>query len=482
MRNLFRRFSVLFFALLVCGVRGAAAQDAQSLEEAFVHVAETVGPSVVSINTVHTEKVGVRRHRFGAPYGGRSPEDEFFDEFFRDFFGEMPERDYQRRGLGSGVIIDANGYILTNEHVVEDADEMTVILSNGKKFKGTVTGTDPRLDLAVIKIDAKNLPAARLGNSDDVRIGQWAIAIGNPFGYIVNNPKPTVTVGVISAVDRALPKTTRRDRDYSDLIQTDAAINPGNSGGPLVNLKGEVVGINVAIFSTSGGSEGVGFAIPANAARRVVSQLIEGKKVLYGWLGVNVQDIDEDLQQYFSLPDRNGVLVAGVVKGGPADKRGMREGDVVRTLGNLPVENARELMRKVGQTPIGTKIKMGILREQKDISVEVTIEERPEDFTGLDLLGKVPLQESWRGIRVQEMNMSPAFRKPFGQGPAHGVVIQKVEPGSPAERGGLREGDVINQVNRIPIPDLAGYQKAIQEIHGDCLVRTHRGFAVVREK
>jgi len=466
---------LLLIALFLSACPGEiSAQSAESLETSFVRVAEEVGPSVVSISTLQIQRVRAQRY----PYGGfgQDPHRDFFEEFFRDFFGEIPEKEYQRRGFGSGVIIDEEGLILTNEHVVSGADEITVILPDGREFKGSVTGTDVRSDLAIIKIDADHLPAAPLGNSDSVRIGQWAIAIGNPFGHFVNNPEPTVTAGVVSATGRSLPRTNNRNRDYSNLIQTDAAINPGNSGGPLVNLKGEVIGINVAIFSTTGGYQGVSFAIPINSAKRVMDRLIEGKKVVYGWLGVHIQDITADLQEYFSLPDQQGVLVAGVVQGGPAALAGLREGDIIRSVDGIPVENTRGLLKEIGQREVGEKVSIDLLRGSREMKLEVRIDERPEDTASL----QIPSQKSWRGLLVQEV--TPGLVKEYALQEETGVIVVGVEPGSPAEKAGLQSGDIINQMNRVSIHDFASYQKAIQSIRGDCLIRTHRGFAVLREK
>jgi len=293
-----------------------ASLEGFNMEDAIINVANTTGKSVVSVSTEHTTKVGgTKRYYFGSPFG-ESPfgEDDFFRRFFNDFFGEMPEREYKQLGLGSGVIIDPEGYILTNEHVIGGADKITVTLSDGRELKGEIKGVDQRSDLAIIKINARNLPVATLGDSSNLKIGQWVVAIGNPFGFALQNSEPTVTAGVISALHRSLGRGLSQDKDYNDLIQTDAAINPGNSGGPLVNLKGEVVGINVAIFSTSGGYQGIGFAIPVNNAKRVISRLIEGKKILYGWLGVTVQDLTDDLIKHFGLPDKNGALVAKVLE------------------------------------------------------------------------------------------------------------------------------------------------------------------------
>jgi len=331
--------SLAFLSCLTLAVIIAHSQPAQSqvnpapasfegfrMEDAIINVANIAGKAVVSISTEHTQKLrGGGRRFFRTPFRS-SPfsEDESFRRFFDDFFGEMPDREYKQMGLGSGVIIDGEGYILTNEHVISDADKITVTLPDGREFKGEVKGKDVRSDLAIIKINAKDLPACALGDSDNLKIGQWVVAVGNPFGFALQNPEPTVTAGVISALHRSIGRIAP-NRDYGDLIQTDAAINPGNSGGPLVNLKGEIVGINVAIFSTSGGYEGVGFAIPINNAKKIISFLKEGKKILYGWLGVTVQDLSEDMAKYFGCPDKNGVLVGKVLENSPAQKAGMKD-------------------------------------------------------------------------------------------------------------------------------------------------------------
>jgi len=346
-------------------------------ENVFVKVAELVGPSVVSMSTEQIYKIPARR--FVSPFR-ESPlgEEDFFDRFFKDFFGEMPEREFKERGLGSGVIIDKRGYVLTNEHVVGKADKITITLPDGREYKGTVKGKDVRGDIAVVKIDAKNIQVAKLGDSDTVKIGQWAIAIGNPFGFMVRSPQPTVTVGVISAIGRSIGGRLARDRDYSSLIQTDAAINPGNSGGPLVNIKGEVIGINVAIFSTTGGYQGVGFAIPINTAKYIIEQLIEGKEVLYGWLGVNVQEIDQQLADYFNLLDRKGALVAKVLPGSPAEKGGLKEGDIIKTFDGKEVASLTDLITRVGHTKVGEKVKVKIIRDKKEKILDIKIGKRPE--------------------------------------------------------------------------------------------------------
>lgn len=438
-------------------------------ENAFVKVAEKVGPAVVSISTEYIEKVERREYYFGPFFG-----DDFFNDFFREFFGEIPQRPYKRRGLGSGVIIDEEGYILTNEHVIEKAEKITVTLPDGRDFIGEIKGTDPRSDLAIVKIKANNLPVAELGDSDSVRIGQWAIAIGNPFGFAVRSPKPTLTVGVISALHRALPRTGRRERDYTDLIQTDAAINPGNSGGPLVNLEGKVIGINVAIFTTSGGYQGVGFAIPIDIAKQIVGRLIEGKKVLYGWLGVSIQEIDQDLADYFKLPDREGVLVVKVLEDSPAEAAGFKEGDIIRTFNSYKIKDVRELLKRVGRTEIGKKIKVGIIREGKEMTLMVKIGERPEE---LEEFGRISISK-WRGIEVSELTAEAARR--FKVKELTGVIVSNVEVGSAAYEAGLRVGDVILEINHYSIKNLSDYKKVTAKVSGNALVRTQRGYLVIK--
>ncbi len=445
-------------------------------ENAFINVAAKVGKAVVSISTETTQKIGagprIKRYHFGSPFAGPDFGDDFFNRYFEDFFGNLPEREYKQLGLGSGVIIDKDGYVLTNEHVVQGADKITVTLSDGREFKAEVKGTDSRSDLALVKIKADNLPAATLGDSDSLKIGQWVEAIGNPFGYLIHNPEPTVTVGVISALHRNLPKASRRDRDYSDLIQTDAAINPGNSGGPLVNLKGEIIGINVAIFSTTGGYQGVGFAIPSNVAKKAVSRLIQGKKVVYGWLGISVQELNEKLLDYFGLKEKQGVLVADVLKNSPAQKAGIKDGDIILTFEGKKISSVRDVLNLTGESEVGKKVNLGLLRDKKLIKVAVEIGERPQNIDNPQ--NPPPPKEttgqaSWRGITVQEITA--------------GLVITEVKPGSPADDAGLAEGEVISKINKLPVKDLKGYHSAIEKAkESHCLLQTSRGYVVLKAK
>ena len=444
---------------------------APSIPQTFAGVAERVYPSVVSIISVHVQRLRGTGFPRG-PYG-----DDFFDEFFREFFGGVPEREYRYTGLGSGVIIDKRGYILTNYHVVEGADQVTVRLPDGREFSGEIQGSDPRSDLAVVKVDAGNLPVAALGNSEELRVGDWAIAIGNPFGFL-NDPQPTMTVGVISALHRSLPQYQEGDRYYGDLIQTDAAINRGNSGGPLVNVKGEVIGINVAIFATPGGGYiGAGFAIPINRASEVMADLIEGKNVVYGWLGVNVQDIDQTFADYFKLPDASGVLVARVHPASPAEQGGLREGDIIRFYDGERVADTRVLIQRVGRTPAGKTVMVEVMRDGEKIPLQIEIVERPGQ------LAKLRKQEAkvqpWRGITPAALSDEAA--QELGVEKQGGVFVSQVEPRSPAGVAGLTHGDVITQINRKPVRGLPDFHKITSKARGDVLLRTLRGYFVIKE-
>lgn len=451
------------------------------MEDAVINVASTTGKAVVSISTESTTKMGgTRKFYFNAPFGGESPfgGDESFRKYFDDFFGGLPEKEFKQRGLGSGVIIDQEGYILTNEHVVSEADKITVKLPDGREFKGEIKGRDPRSDLAVIKINARNLPAAALGESDTLKIGQWVVAIGNPFGFALENPEPTVTAGVISALHRSLGRALAYDKDYSDLIQTDAAINPGNSGGPLVNLKGEIVGINVAIFSTTGGYQGVGFAIPINNAKRIISRLIEGKKILYGWLGVTVQDLTEEMAKYFGLSDTNGVLVAKILEDSPAQKAGMKESDVIKVFDNKPIKNVKELLSAVSGAEVGRKVKAQVVRDKKELTLEVVIGERPQNLEETLGSGSAVSSKVWRGLEVEEITQE--HRQRFRIEEKQGVVVVNVEPNSPADEAGLVPADVILEINKQTIKNISDYEKLTKDLKGNALVKTSRGYFLIK--
>ncbi|NQT75092.1 MAG: Do family serine endopeptidase [Candidatus Omnitrophica bacterium] len=472
---------ILIVILLSSSVYAEPTQEAASLQEAFVKVSKEVGPAVVSISAEHIERYMTRQRPFFRF------EDDFFNDFFDDFFMPGPEREFKRTGLGSGVIIDKEGHILTNEHVISGADKITVTLPDGREFEGHVTGSDIYSDLAVVKIESKgNLPFARLGDSDSVRIGHWAIAIGNPFAFAVKNPEPTVTVGVVSALRRSLPRTDRRAREYTDLIQTDAAINPGNSGGPLLNIYGDIIGINVAIFTLSGGSEGVGFAVPVNTARKIMEDLKHGKKVLYGWLGVMIQDINAELAAYFNLEESYGVLVSRILEKSPAEKAGLEPGDIIVSLDDEKVKTTQDVIRMVLKKDVGSKVILGVIRNGKIYSMRVEIGERPEDETVIaqektdKAIEEDADTKSWRGLEVSEI-MPEAVRR-FNLEAETGVLIVAVEAESAAETAGIRAGDVIYEINRMPVKNITDYRKAIKKVKGDALVGTYRGYVVVKEK
>ena len=450
------------------------------LQSAFERVGSDVGPAVVSITADIVTKIPGQRGNLGAFRSGPF-QDPMFNDFFKEFFGNTPDREFRQHGLGSGVVIDPQGFILTNQHVVENADKITVTLPDGRSFKAEVMGTDPRSDVAVLKLKASKLPIVNLGNSDEVKIGQWAIAIGNPFGNVVQSPKPTLTVGVISALNRSLPRTERRDRDYSDLIQTDAAINPGNSGGPLVNIRGEVIGINVAIFSTSGGYQGIGFAIPINHAKQIMEKLIAGQKVTYGWLGVSVQEVTQDLAGYLGLPDTAGALVTDILPDSPAQESGLKPSDVVRSFEGQKIQTVQELVKMTGAAEIGRRVKLGVFRDKKEITIEAKVGERPSgaEEEGAGEAGP-RARKPWRGASVEPI--TPEVAGQLGLPDQKGVVVSEVDPNSPAAEAGMQPGDIIKEINRSKVDSLADYQRLIGKASGDVMIRTQRGYAVLKEK
>lgn len=476
-----KTLALLMLFLFVGYTYAEPENEAISLQRSFVSVAKRIGPSVVSISTEHVERYQTRYYPFS------EFEDQFFDEFFNDFFIAGPDRELKKVGLGSGVIIDKDGYILTNEHVIHGADKITVTLPDGRVFDGKVTGSDVYADLAIVKIEPKgDVPFGVLGDSDKVEIGEWAIAIGNPFAFAVKNPEPTITVGVISALHRSLPRTDKRTREYSDLIQTDAAINPGNSGGPLVNIRGEVVGINVAIFTLSGGSEGIGFAIPVNAAKKIMDDLMQGKRVLYGWLGVIIQDIDADLASYFALEEKTGVLISRIVERSPADRAGLKAGDIIVSFDNEKLKNTHDLIRAILKKNVGEKANLEIVREKKLYSVVVEIGVRPDEGSAIEqkripATSPQPTQAKfWRGIEISEI--TPEIAQRFKLSSTQGVIVTSVQPQSSASEAGIRPGDVIYEINRMSIRNMQDYRNAIGKVSGDALVGTYRGYVVLKEK
>jgi serine protease Do len=396
--------------------------------QAMAEISEAVKPAVVNISTVRTEKIS------------ESPLSPFFnDPFFRKFFGdqfrhrEIP-RERKTASLGSGVIVSSDGYILTNNHVIKNADKIKVLLSDKREFIGKIVGSDPKTDLSVIKIDAENLTTIPLGNSDDLKVGELVLAIGTPYGL-----NQTITMGIVSAVGRANVGIA----DYEDFIQTDAAINPGNSGGALVNVRGELIGVNTAIFSTTGGYQGIGFAIPSNMAKTVMSNLIEKGKVVRGWLGVSIQAITPDLAQQFQLEKDYGTLVADVIENSPAEKAGLMRGDVITEFNGKEVEEPYNLRNIVASTPPGTEVAMKIIRDGEIETLTVTIGDLPVEAQ------KTPteFENALKGVSVQ--NLTPdIYRQLTLPEKIRGVVVTDIESLSPAETR-LMPGDVILEINLV---------------------------------
>ncbi|MGW8284835.1 MAG: DegQ family serine endoprotease [Candidatus Deferrimicrobiaceae bacterium] len=400
-----------------------------------------VSPAVVNIST--TQVVHLRRPRMRSPFGPQDP----FEEFFHNFFGNLP-REQKRRSLGSGFIISDDGYILTNNHVVEKADEITVTLLDKQELQAEVVGTDSKTDIALIKIKAgKKLPYVPLGDSEGLEIGEWVVAIGNPFGL-----GHTVTAGIVSAKGRVIGSGP-----YDDFIQTDASINPGNSGGPLFNLKGEVVGINTAIIQ---GGQGIGFATPIDMAKSVLGQLKEKGKVTRGWLGVYIQRLTPDMAESLGIPGKNGALVADVTKEGPAAKAGIRSGDVIVSFDGKKVESEHDLPQIVASTTPGKKVEVVVLRDGKEVKIPVSItqmeaEAEQKSAGGPDLT---------KGLGLSVQNITPEIARHLNLDNPKGVLVTSVEPGSPADDAGFHEGDVIRAINRTPVKDSGDFEKKIEKV------------------
>ncbi|MBN2467003.1 MAG: DegQ family serine endoprotease [Deltaproteobacteria bacterium] len=435
--------TALILGLLYPGVNRCYAQDSDTNDRpSFVALSKELKPAVVNIRTVKTVKEMERRvpYNFGPP--GSSP----WDEFFERFFGGMPEREHKERSLGSGFIISNDGYILTNNHVVEDADKIKVILSNERELEGTVVGKDPKTDIALVKVQSDDsLPAVKLGSSDALEVGEWVMAIGNPFGL-----EHTVTVGVVSALGRVIGAGP-----YDDFIQTDASINPGNSGGPLVNTRGEVIGINTAIVAQG---QGIGFAIPIDMAREILPQLKDKGRVVRGWLGVMVQKVTPELGESFGLKEGKGALVGKVEEDSPADKAGIKKGDIIIKFNGKDIVEMNELPRLVAATPIGEEVKALIFREGKEKSVSVVVGEMPEE----KVVGFEKDKEESLGMAVQDL--TPELANRLGLYDEEGVIVRSVDPDGAAGEAGVRRGDIIVEINRKPIKNVREYVEAINGV------------------
>ena len=406
-----------------------------------------VSPAVVNIST--TQVVKFNHPQMRNPFGQQDP----FDDFFNKFFGRMP-REQKRRSLGSGFIVSSDGYILTNNHVVDKADEVTVTLLDKEQFKAKVVGTDTKIDIALIKIDTKKkLPYVALGDSDKLEVGEWVVAIGNPFAL-----GHTVTAGIVSAKGRIIGSGP-----YDDFIQTDASINPGNSGGPLFNLKGEVIGINTAVIQ---GGQGIGFATPIQLAKSVLDQLKEKGKVTRGWLGVYIQRLTPETAESLGIPGRQGALVSDVTSGGPAEKAGIRSGDVIVGFDGKEIRDQHDLPQVVALTKPGKSVEVRLLREGKETTVAVTIA-RMEGEPGKPAGG--PEISKNLGLTVQDI--TPEIAQRFEIENTKGVVVTGVADGTPAEDAGFNEGDIVRAIlrqdKRIPVTNAAEFAKLVKKFQSD---------------
>lgn len=387
---------------------------------------------------------------------GLSP---FFDDpRFREFFGQRGQsgkpRQQREQGLGSGVIVGTDGYILTNNHVIEGASDIRVLTSDKSELKAQVVGADPKTDIAVIKVEAKNLPTLAFADSAEVQVGDIALAIGNPFGV-----GQTVTMGIISATGRG----NLGIEDYEDFIQTDAAINPGNSGGALINANGDLIGINTAILSRAGGNQGVGFAVPANLAKTVMNQLLKNGKVVRGYMGVMIQPVTSQLAKAFNLPNASGALVGEVTSDGPAAKAGLAQGDVITELNGVRVDDSRELRLKISQLAPGETVKLKVVRDSKSRDVNITLGELPGEKEAAS--NDIPENGSPYGVSVE--NLTPQIARQLKlSANISGVVVTEVQDGSRADEAGLQRGDVIQQVSRQTITNVNEFDRAMKQAAG----------------
>jgi serine protease Do len=464
----------VFPQFALAGGAGLDGPDIEILErqnKAYERIAETVTPAIVAVQS--TQVIKMQQSPF------------MMDPFFRQFFGNMmPQfnvpREQREHALGSGVIVSGDGYIVTNNHVVAKATEIEVLLSDHRSLKGKVVGADPQTDIAVVKISASNLPVAPFGDSVQMKVGDTVMAFGNPFGQYF-----TVTRGIVSALGRNLADSGDRPENF---IQTDAAINPGNSGGALVNVHGQVIGINTAIIPGSNGPGGegsfigIGFAIPSNTAKHVMEDLIKTGKVSRGYLGVSIGNLTDALAKQFKVPDTSGALIDDVNRGGPADKAGLKNGDVIRKLNGQSIESRDQLTAMVTDINPGTVVKLDILRDGQPMTVNVTLGDRPANLSYVAGTSKAPTEGALRGITVQ--NLTPELRDQLGLSPeVHGVVITELDPSSPAAQAGFQQGDVIESVNRHPVNSVQDFNRWAAEAKGQTLLRYNRqgsgGYVVI---
>jgi len=446
MNKLLRIKLFLLVALLTFGWAASAAAQPPD----FVSLAEQLKPAVVNIGTAKTVKP--KAPMYPGPQG---PGGDMFEEFFERFFRNAPQSPHKQRSLGSGFIISQDGYILTNDHVVDGADEIKVKLSDGREFTGEIRGLDPKLDLALIKIDAgEDLPVARLGDSEEIKVGEWVMAIGNPFGL-----EQTVTVGIVSAKGRVIGAGP-----YDDFIQTDASINPGNSGGPLFNMQGEVIGINTAIVAQG---QGIGFAIPVNMAKQIIPQLRDEGRVTRGWLGVTVQALNKELAESFDLDTTHGALVNEVIKDSPADKAGLKRGDIIVEYDGKQVDELNDLPRLVAATPVDETVKVKVFRDGKELTIKVKIG-RLDD-------GEVALaaddEETGGALGLTVANVTPELAERYSLESDQGILITKIDPEGPAAEANLRVGDLVVEADGKEVGSVKEFEELVGKMKSGKVLR-----------
>ena len=446
MNNLLRIKSFLLFALVMFSWAALAAAQPPD----FVSLAEQLKPAVVNIGTAKTVKP--RTPSYPGPQG---PHGDMFEEFFERFFRNAPQSPRKERSLGSGFIISQDGYILTNDHVVDGADEIKVKLSDGREFTGEIRGLDPKLDLALIKIDAgEDLPVARLGDSEAIKVGEWVMAIGNPFGL-----EQTVTVGIVSAKGRVIGAGP-----YDDFIQTDASINPGNSGGPLFNMRGEVVGINTAIVAQG---QGIGFAIPVNMAKQIIPQLRDEGRVTRGWLGVTVQALNKELADSFGLDSTHGALVNEVIEDSPADQAGLKRGDIIVEYDGTRVDELNDLPRLVAATPVGETVRVKVFRDGKERTIKVEIgrlDDGERELAADD-------EEGGGALGITAANVTPELVERYSLEGDQGILITKIDPEGPAADANLRVGDLIIEADGKEVRSVKEFEAVVGKMKAGKVLR-----------
>ena len=462
-----KKFFVPFVLINIFLSVHSVAQTTDDLEQ-MIRGSKTRAALVQNVQkaVVHIKVEKIVRSSDGRSFN--NPMDLYNDEFFRRFFPELnppknnqqqreqPNREFRQKGMGSGSIIDSEGYILTNHHVVGEADRIIVVMHDGEEKDAKLVGTDPESDIAVIKIEGDGLPVLPMGDSEKILVGEDVIAVGNPFGLI-----QTVTYGIVSAKGRS----NMGINEYENFIQTDAAINPGNSGGPLVNLRGEIVGVNSAIFSQSGGYQGIGFAVPINMASKIMKDLIDKGSVSRGWLGVGIQDVSQDLAQAFKLKNTKGCLITAVMEDTPAQRAGMLKGDVVVRINDKLIQNSNHLRNEIANAGAFTEIDLELIREGKSINIKLKLDERPQNVGRVKMtpqLTPVVEQVELLGMTVEALTDGNAEK--LGVKPGSGVLISKIISGSPAEKAGLRTGMIIQEVERKAVNNIEIFKKIVNEM------------------